>query len=86
MITLFTCLIILQFAIIVSHDLIARRSTPSRNRFIPQMNLRVTPVRLYGYNYNLSCCYPRHMADSNRSGMLFSSGDSPSSFRDPFGG
>jgi hypothetical protein len=38
-----------------------------------------TPVRLHGYNYNLSSCYPRRMADFNRNGMLFSSGDSPNS-------
>jgi hypothetical protein len=35
MITLFTCLIILQFAISVSHDLIARRSTLSRKPLYP---------------------------------------------------
>jgi hypothetical protein len=33
-----------------------------------------TPVSLHRYNYNRSFCYPRRMADSNRNGMLFSSG------------
>jgi hypothetical protein len=31
-------------------------------------------------------CYPRRMADSSRNDMLFSSGDSPNSLSDPFGG
>jgi hypothetical protein len=62
---------------------------PSKSAWLSplrQLNLRDTPVRLHGYNYNLSFCYPRRMADSNRNGMLFSSGDSPNSFSDPFGG
>jgi hypothetical protein len=45
-----------------------------------------TPLRLRGYNYNFSCCYPRRMADLSRNGMLFSSGDSPKRFNDPLGG
>jgi hypothetical protein len=45
-----------------------------------------TPVTLHRYNYNLSFCYPRRMADSNRNGMLFSSGDSPNSSTILFGG
>jgi hypothetical protein len=34
-------------------------------------------VRVHGYNYDLCVCYPRRMAEFNRNGMLFSSGDSP---------
>jgi hypothetical protein len=45
-----------------------------------------TPLRLRGYNYNLSSCYPRRMADFNRNDMLFSSGDSPKLLNDPLGG
>jgi hypothetical protein len=45
-----------------------------------------TPLRLPGYNYNLSSCYPRRMANSNRNDMLFSSGDSPKLLYDPLGG
>jgi hypothetical protein len=31
----------------------------------------------HGYNYNLPVSYPSAIADSGRSDMLFSSGDSP---------
>lgn len=37
------------------------------------------PRKVHDYNYNLSSCYPRRMADFNRNGMIFSSGDSPNS-------
>lgn len=38
-----------------------------------------TPCRVEGYNYNLSRCYPRRMADFCRRDMLFSVSGSPNS-------
>ena len=50
-----------------------------------QVEVTGTPVRLDGYNYTLSFCYPRRMANSNRNDMLFSSGDSPNPSAIPLG-
>jgi hypothetical protein len=76
----------------VAHVERIRRNTqlatkmPASELPYPQANVGNTSASLHGYNYNLCLCYPSRMADFHRNGMLFSSGDSPNSFRDPFGG
>jgi hypothetical protein len=64
-----------------------KRGTPQRPIEPRSLrDVRGIPVRMHDYNYNFVSCHPRHMADSSRNDMLFSSGDSPKSLSDPFGG